>query len=221
VSSAIAVDWQPAAHMIKAAQRDAQPFEALMEKSGALLPSLGDPLNLPWPSLREEWYSDWLAWVFERMDAAGPVLRLLGFEAGVPAKAAFSVEREVAMPEGRPDIVLYCGDSVKFGVEIKTSSKPGREQLERYASGFDRDNLVLVACEDIEPGGWRFRSWRHVALNLRTWAAGWLREGRAIDAAMTLALCGAVEQNLLGFGSNKPQAQAYIEEWLGENRHGR
>jgi hypothetical protein len=82
------------------------------------------------------------------------------------------------------------------------------------------DRVVLLARENTEPGEWGFRSWRQVALGLRTWAARWLREGRTLDAIMTLALCGAVEQNVLGFRSNGAK-QTYIEEWLRENGHGK
>jgi hypothetical protein len=220
MSSAAAADWRPAARMIRALRRDERPLHALLKESAAAFPGLGDPLKLPWFNLREEWYSDLLAWVFERMNTAEPVLRLLGFEAGSAARGEFSVYREVPTPQGRPDLVIYCGGSVKFGVEIKTTSTPKRDQLERYVPQFDRGNLVLLAPEDIGPGDWRFRSWKQVALGLRTWAARWLREGRTLEAAVTLALCGAVEQNLLGLASNGPK-QAHIEEWLRENRYGK
>jgi hypothetical protein len=224
MSSPAAVDWRPAARMIKAAKQDARPLGALLKESAAAFPRLGDPLKQTWSGLREEWYADGLVWVFKRQDVAAPILRLLGREPGSLARAEFSVEREVSMPEGRPDVIIYCGDSVKFGVEIKTTSAPDLDQLKRYVSVLGAGNVVLVAKEapeDIEPGGWSFRSWRQVALGLRTWAARWSRDGRTLEAAMTLALCGAVEQHLLGLGSNGPRAQAYIEEWLRENRHGK
>jgi hypothetical protein len=38
-----------------------------------------------------------------------------------------------------------------------------------------------------------------------------------MQAAMTLAFCGAVEQNLIGYGRagiNTPETARYIESWL-------
>ena len=79
--------------------------------------------------------------------------------------------------------------------------------------------LAVDQPEDL-PTDWRFCSWKTVSMGLRTWAAEWLREKRQIKAALTLAFCGAVEQNLLGSGKglNAPRTAEYLETWLERNR---
>ena len=203
-----------------------------------MFPGLGDPLD---PTVdfdthrwldgsREESYSDWLAWILDRQGESGPVLRLFGLKPGPLALSTCRVDREVVTAQGRPDLVIRCGRGNRgtFAVEIKTASEAGDDQLSRYLTWLKTQpapqGLVLLAInepdENLPSDRWGFRSWEEVSAGLRTWAWKWLRDGRGLDAAMTLAFCGAVEQNLVGLGSsglNAPRTVRYLEQWLERN----
>jgi hypothetical protein len=225
--------------MVAAAEKDAdaatQILGALLKNSSAnAFPGLGDPLETDFgvhrwlKGAREESYSDWLAWIIDRQAKAERILPLFGIEAGVLAGKTCLADREVCTPQGRLDLVVNRGERAVLAVEIKTSSEPDEEQLDRYLAWLKqrRDSLGLVLLaidlpEGLGPGGWSFCSWRDVSVRLRGWASIWLREGRPMYAAMTLAFCGAVEQNLLGFRSDglaAPAMAEYLEQWLEKYR---
>jgi hypothetical protein len=135
--------------------------------------------------------------------------------------------REFSTQHGRPDLVLRFGDAT-LAVEVKTVSEVGDDQLRRYKAWLKKARaplgLVLLAIdkpEDVTTTDWHFCSWETVSAGLRTWAAAWLQEGHVIEAALTLAFCGAVEQNLLGFGSrlNAPGTVRYLDTWLGRDKN--
>jgi hypothetical protein len=224
--------------MVAAAEKDAdaaaQILGALLKRSSAnTFPGLGDPLEIDFrmhrwlKGTREESYSDWLAWIIDRQAKAERILPLFGIEAGVLAGKACSADREVCTPRGRLDLVINCGERA-LAIEIKTSSEPDEGQLKRYLAWLkqrrDPLGLVLLAIdlpERFEPDDWSFCSWRDVSVRLRKWASIWLGEGRLMYAAMTLAFCGAVEQNLLGFksdGLSAPAMAQYLEQWLEKYR---
>ncbi len=241
--SPFAATWHPAASMIGAAERDAvgsqQALQRLAGRSSTrMFPGLGDPLDATldfdthrWLSgSREEAYTDWLAWILNRRGECGPVLRLFGLKPGPLARSTCRADREVETAQGRLDLVIRCGAGGTrgtFGIELKTVSEPGDDQLSRYLEWLKTQpapqGLVLLAVnqpENPSSDRWRFRSWEEVSAGLRTWARKWLREGRGILAAMTLAFCGAVEQNLVCLGSsglNVPRTVRYLEEWLEQN----
>ena len=236
-----AVDWTPALRMKDAAEKDAEEsrkvLKGLFECSEAEhFPGFGDPLDLD-PDLdfgahrwlkdsREEAWSDWLAWILERKRDGGQVLRLFGLDPALAAGTTCTARREVCIPDGRLDLVVRFGDATLL-VEIKTSSKVGEGQLEDYSAWLKRQSAplapVVLAVEEPEnlpAKGWQFCSWETVSMGLRTWASEWLREKRQIKAALTLAFCGAVEQNLVGFGKglNAPRTAEYLEKWLERNK---
>jgi hypothetical protein len=234
------VPWEPAARMVAAAEKDAdaatQILGALLKNSSAnTFPGLGDPLEIDFSrhrwlkGAREESYSDWLAWIIDRQAKAGRILPLFGIEAGILAGETCSADREFCTPRGRLDLIINCGERAVLAVEIKTSSEPDDEQLKRYLAWLKqrRDSLGLVLLaidlpEGFEPGDWSFCSWRDVSVRLRGWASIWFGEGRLMYAAMTLAFCGAVEQNLLGFrsdGLTAPAMAEYLEQWLEKYRN--
>jgi hypothetical protein len=236
----VQVPWEPAARMVAAAEKDAdvaaQILGALLKNSSAdTFPGLGDPLEVDFGAhrwlrgAREESYSDWLAWIINRQAKSERILPLFGIEAGALAGKTCSADRECCTPRGRLDLVINCDESAVLAVEIKTSSEPDDEQLKRYLALLKqwRDSLGLVLLaidlpENLGLGDWTFCSWRDVSVRLRRWASIWLAEGRLMDAAMTLAFCGAVEQNLLGFSSDGISAPAmaeYLEEWLEKYRN--
>ena len=209
--------------------------DLLKRSSANTFLGLGDPLEVDFGAhrwlrgAREESYSDWLAWIIDRQAKAERILPLFGIEAGLSAGENCFADREFCTPQGRLDLVINCGGRAVLVVEIKTSSEPDGEQLKRYFAWLEqrRDSLGLVLLatdlpEDLEPSGWSFCPWREVSAGLRRWASIWLGEGRLMDAAMTLAFCGAVEQNLLGFrsdGLTAPAMAEYLEQWLEKHRN--
>lgn len=149
------------------------------------------------------------------------------------------INREFKIPDGRPDLVVEFGNRLLVIVEIKT--KPFdrdavRNQLTRYARWIpdpgnppQRTLCCFVAVEFGEfdcPSPFEPLPWRDLTLRMREQAREWIRASKnqppdrndLIRAAMTLAFCGAVEQNLLGL-SGKPVlfrtrfSAQYLEEW--------
>jgi len=201
---------------------------------------------------REEAYSDWLGWILDQIGDAGRVLRLLGVSDKKLLRACASEEpiinREFTIPDGRPDLVVEFGKRLLIVVEIKTKSfdsVAARDQLERYARWIpdprNRPQQVLCYFAAVEFGEFDDLStfvpspWRELTLRMREQAREWIRASKnqppnrnyLIRAAMTLAFCGAVEQNLLGL-SGKPvmfrtrlSAEYLKEGRKGEGRRGR
>jgi len=233
------VPWEPAAKMIAAAERDTGratvALSELMKATAMELPGVGDdPLRADFGAHRwlkkehELAYSDWLAWILEQRNDSGAALSLFGKDPGMLGGTPCDVERECCIPEGRLDLVVRCGTAA-LAVEIKTTSEPDEEQLGRYVQWLSREKqplgLVLLAVSKPEspvPNEWSFRAWREVASGLRMWAAEWCGRGQLMQAAMTLAFCGAVEQNLLGYSRasiNAPETARYIESWLEQRKY--
>jgi len=230
-------DWTAASHMIEAAEKDAREsrrvLRGLFERSEAeRFPGFGDPLDLDYGAhrwlkgSREEAWSDWLAWILSQDGNSRHVLRLFGLDPALAAAATCNVEREVWTRYGRPDMVVRFGAKTLV-VEIKTVSEVRENQLDDYPDWLKTQDdpfefVLLLAVDEPEnlPTGWQFCSWENVSMGLRDWASGWLREKRQIHAALTLALCGAVEQNLLRFGRglNAPRTAEYLKTWLERNR---
>ena len=194
-------------------------------------------------SEREETYSDWLGWILDQIKDAGQVLKLLGVRDKKLLRVCASekpvINRELKIPDGRTDLVVEFGNRLLVIVEIKTKSfDPDivREQLTRYASWIpdprNRPNQTrhyFAAVEFVEfecPKEFEPLPWRELTLRMREQAGEWIQASRGkpqnggdlILAAMTLAFCGAVEQNLLGLSGEpvmfrtRPSAE-YLEEW--------
>ena len=233
-----AVDWTPASEMISAAERDAAASQRILDdllatSSRRKFPRLGDPLDVDFGAhrwlrdSREEAWSDWLAWILQLNRDTRQVLKLFGLKPTLVTAGCCEIERERSTQNGRLDLVLHFGDATLV-VEVKKASEVGDDQLSRYDAWLKKASsslgLVLLAIdepENLTTKGWRFCSWESVSTGLRTWAVAWLRQGRVIEAALVLAFCGAVEQNLLGFGSrlNAPKAARYLETWLGQDKN--
>jgi hypothetical protein len=191
-------------------------------------------------SKREEAYSDWLGWILEQIKDAGQVLKLLGVQdEELLLKCASEdplVKREFAIPDGRLDLSIDFGKHLFVIVEIKTKSfdeDAVQDQLKKYARWAQeqpRPTLCYFAAvesgEFACPAGFEPLPWRELALRIRAQARDWISASKRpplggrdlIRAAMILAFCGAVEQNLLRL-SGKPvrfRAQAsaeYLREW--------
>ncbi len=234
----VEVPFEPLRRMIDAAERDGEVASrrlvGLFEQSElALYPGVGDPLSAKlslgshrWlAGHREEAYSDWLAWILDRQEDSSRVLRLFGIDAPANAHEELTVDREVCISDGRPDLVIRHPLLGVLCVEVKTKSEPREGQLRDYLKWLARKgsqlDLVLLAVDLPEdqplPEHCRFCSWKQVSLGLRAWASGWLRSGKIYDAVMTLAICGAVERNLLSMGRDGLKAVRtadYLEEVL-------
>jgi hypothetical protein len=233
-----AVDWKAASSMIAAAEKDAeksrQVLKVLFKRSAERFPGFGDPLDTGlnfgahrWlKDSREEAWSDWLAWILEQKEDSAQVLDLFRLDPAPGAGTTCKAKREFCTPDGRLDLVVRFGSATLL-VEIKTISKVGEFQLEDYSAWLKRQSAPLTPLllardepENLKTKGWGFCSWETVSMGLRTWASEWLGEGRRIQTALTLAFCGAVEQNLLGFGKrlNAPRAAEYLKGWMERNR---
>jgi hypothetical protein len=194
-------------------------------------------------SEREEAYSAWLGWILELIEDPVQVLKLLGVRdrelVDVCSPEKPLVDREVRIPDGRLDLVVEFGKRLLVIIEVKTKSFDPvavRDQLEGYARWIpdprnrpQRTLRYFAAVEFNEfgcPGPFEPLQWRELTLRMREQAREWVRSSKKlplsgsdlIRAAMTLAFCGAVEQNLLGLSGKpamfrtRPSAE-YLEEW--------
>jgi hypothetical protein len=194
-------------------------------------------------SEREEAYSDWFGWILEQIGDARRMLRLLGVRDRRLLRACAAekpvINREFKIPDGRPDLVVEFGQRLLVIVEVKTKGfnrVAVRDQLAKYARWIpdprnppQRTLCYFVAVEFGEfdcPSPFEPLPWRDLTLRMREQAREWIRASKSrspdrsdlVRAAMTLAFCGAVEQNLLGL-SGKPvifrtrSSAEYLEEW--------
>lgn len=220
--------WEPVDQVVQAARRvwDAQAsrVRALIEESNQRHRPLRDPLLIGlglhrWLSTeREEAYSDWLEWIIKQLP--GPdVLGLFGIDVPVGAARAagtFSTKREewVKLDHWssykKLDLVIRYAASVLIVVEVKVTdaeqadTAKQREYAE-WAKGqrIDHTRLVLLANAGAKPDYEDFRlvTWQHLCVKLRRVLPELIRSAKMdiVQAALTLAFVGAVEQNLLGF----------------------
>jgi hypothetical protein len=242
--------WQAADELLRVARAADRSARDGLAKSLAISNRSFDPLADPlaihfrghrWlSSEREEAYSDWFGWILEQIDAAGRVLKMLGVRDRNLLRECASekpiINREIKIPDGRPDLIVEFGKRLLVIVEIKTKSFDGvavLDQLKRYTRWIQnrpqRTFCYFAAVEFGEfdcPAGFEPLPWRELTLRMREQAWEWVRASKKqprngsdlIRAAMTLAFCGAVEQNLLGLSGKpvmfrtRPSAE-YLEEW--------
>jgi hypothetical protein len=220
--------------MIRAAERDAdaslQVLDRLLARSKIRLRGIDDPLGVDFGAhrwlteAREEAWSDWLAWILEQNGDTRQILKLFELDPTGEAGNIHDLRREHSTQNGRLDLVIEYGNETLV-VEVKTKSAMDEDQLSKYDDWVKRARAsrgsILLAIDDPGPliEGWQFRSWETVSMGLRTWACGWL-EKRRIEATLTLAFCGAIEKNLLGFGEklNARKMVEYLETWLGRKQ---
>lgn len=226
----------------------------LLESSDRQLAPLSDPLRLGfhghrWLDLqheREESYSDWLAWLLERMDSPEQVLQVFGLENTELGKLVGDKEVTVSREESistldgrkRTDIVIRFGNEGVLLVEVKIRELEevgGAENVpiyHRWLEGVQPDpkrrHAILLVPTPIEPpcDEWDVRTWEDVSLNLRRQAAQHVStQGKSMLTAITLCFAGAVEQNVLGLDGtgaaiSAPQTALYLEQFLKEVNHG-
>jgi hypothetical protein len=207
---------------------------------------LADPLAIDFgvhrwlSSEREEAYSDWLAWILTQIADPRRILKLFGVQdENLLEECALEepkIKRESNTDVGRPDLVVWFGNRLLVVIEIKTKwfDEIGvNAQLIGYAKWAkdqrqpSRRFFVPVEFASFDPpAGFKSLPWRELALRLRKLALEWIQEstmGRLngsylVSAAMTLAFCGAVEQNLLRFSKTPKLFRAlasaeYLEDW--------
>lgn len=141
----------------------------------------------------------------------------------------------IASSSRRLDLLLQFGNQLFVVAEIKTKCfdrEEVREQLTEYAGWAAHQPVptqcffIAVESDDFDcPEGFEFVSWRDLSLRLRAIALPWIRGVQGlkgaplIAAAMLLASCGSVEQNLLELSSERKKFSAlasaqYLREFL-------
>jgi hypothetical protein len=216
--------------------------ELLRASSDAFVP-LADPLAIDFgahrwlSSEREEAYSDWLEWVLKQIGNAGQILRLLGMQDEDLVRECASekpdIKREFPVKGGRLDLLITFGNRLLVIVEIKTKLFDEDEvlsQLGRYRKWiqgqhqYEQSHSYFLA---VDPGDFSSQEqfvplhWRELALRMREQARAWTRAQNGSDivrAAMIVAFCGAVEQNLLGLSGKRVVFRnrvsvEYLKEW--------
>lgn len=222
----------------------------LLKISNQTFEPLADPLAIDfgahrWLSgEREEAYSDWFEWILKQIADAGALLKLFEVQDEKLllecASLKPTINREFTIDDGRPDLVVKFGNSLLVIVEIKTKwfdEDAVRDQLKRYAQ-WAKNQSQPRRCYFVSTGSGEFvreygfepLPWRELAFRMREQARRWVQASEnqplngedLIRAAMTLAFCGAAEQNLIGL-SGKPGrftnqfSAKYLTEWSARN----
>lgn len=213
-------DWSAVSRLVVAAKpyllANASDLKALLDQScrdfGMPDPLLTDLGAHRWLE-KENSYSDWLAWVLERLEPSA-VFEVLGVDPPQDAGKCH-IQRESQLGERYIDLLIRFDRIRDYAivVEVKTYDEQyGKHQryIELLKRTFGKDMpCVLVANHDrIEKTfGFKLRPWRKVAFALRSKIAEYAARqaaGDRIITAMMLAFVAAVEQNLLGLSPEAP-----------------
>ena len=218
------LDWSPVGRLIDAAElhllEQAHELRGLLTKSsdkfGMDDPLLNDLGTHRWID-KETSYSDWLAWVLERLEPSD-VLELL--DVTPPFNPQHSgkcqVQRESQLDKRYIDLLIRFDREPGYaiGVEIKTYDDEYPKQ-EHYLKSLRRlyDNdvpCILITIDDIREDdryGFTPRLWRKMTFVLREKIAKYAEknDGNQIIMALMLGFVAAVEQNLLGFSPAAPR----------------
>lgn len=226
-------DWSAVDELIEAVEpllvEHSKALRELLEQSRGQLgfcdPLLDDLAVHRWLEKdREESYSDWLAWVLDRLNDSSVVLSVLGVRNPVFVSKCtgqrYCVEREAGVKEGctgsngRVDLVVHFGEPefAVLGVEVKTEDENYEKQrgYRQSLRGVCRDvECVLVANREVPEDrlfGFKLQTWEELSIELRRAIAKYVesRSGNA-TSAMMLGFVAAIEQNLLGYGTAAPR----------------
>lgn len=226
-------DWSAVVALIEAVEprlrEDSRDLRELLDSSTNRL-KLTDPLLSDlgvhrWlVKDREESYSDWLAWVLERLGNARVVLRVLGVQnpqfVSTCDRQSYWVEREAQVEEGwlgsegRIDLLIHFGEPevAMLGVEVKTTDENYEKQrgyIKSLRKLCRRAEGVLVAIPDVPRDrlfGFGLRKWQDLGMALRRAIAEYVQSHDDLTmAAMMLGFMGAIEQNLLDYGVAAPR----------------
>ena len=213
-------------------------LENLFTKSDLRLHPFVDPLrgDLTMPLIlaneREESYSAVLEWLIRRLPAH-EVSQVFGLDdSSTDQSQPWETARECQVRHGdqigRLDLVLRRNGRCRVVFEVKT--KPhAEEDLRKHELYCEAIRAAPDMCEcekvflaqrdeDMDLGGFCFRSWRQVCLGLRRNSRSVISARPYGEAALFLALLGAIEQNLLDLNreSNAPALVSYLQEHLEE-----
>lgn len=213
------VDWKPVGAMLGAAKSDSVHEERrllrVLAKSRRLLRPLDDPLDANfglhrWLShVREEAYSDWLAWLLLQLDAER-VLRLLRAcdHPSLTAKyreVPVQVDREVEIRGGRLDIKISARDRLLLIVEVKkvaaedadTDKQRGYTEHAHVEKAEFASVLLVTDAVEQDYEGFRPLKWSELCIALRQLLPELSSQLRLVRTAMFSAFIGAIERNLL------------------------
>lgn len=178
---------------------------------------------------REEAYSRWLQWAFSRMtpQELTSILSLphLAEYCDGSSGCRLIVRREVRVnhghegKSGRLDLLIEVGDSAVVVIEVKVGPPSNTEKQDGYVRSLTDDptfaqrkhfHLLLVTLSDQEVfHGFEVRRYAPLCRNLRRLAVQWLAPDRPVsdtgpmEAALLLAVCAAIETNLLGLSAGQ------------------
>jgi len=206
------------------------------ENSDLRLHPFADPLcgDLLMPFVlaedREESYSAVLEWLIHRLPAHEVAQVFDLGDSGADQSQPWETKREYQVSHGgqngRLDLVLRRNGKCQVVIEVKTKAYV-EEDLRKHKLYCDAIREELDMCEservflaqrneDMDLGGFCFRSWRQVCLRLRRSSRSVIRSRPYGEAALFLALLGAIEQNLLDLNpkSNAPALVRYLQEHL-------
>jgi hypothetical protein len=217
-------DWNAVLRLIHAAQpcldEEAEKLNNLFDDWSRRFGGLQDPLLTDlgvhrWLG-RETSYSDWLAWVLERLPTRS-VLDVLGVQPPFDPNSAgrVAVYREYPLDGRFIDLLVHFDAQPQYaiGVEIKTWDEQYEKQSDYFRSlqaRYADPACVLIALrEDLgkDVFGFSPRSWSKVAFVLREQIAEYVQGSATrniIVAAMMLGFVAAVEQNLLELPAGPP-----------------
>ena len=179
---------------------------------------------------REESYSAVLEWLIHRLPASD-VGQIFGLDdSGTDQSAAWQTVREYQIRYGdeigRLDLILRRNRRCYLIIEVKTRPyiEEDLRKHKRYCAAIReapdmcKAEKVFLAQRDegLDLGGFRFRSWWQVCSALRQSSQSVIKTKPYGEAALFLALLGAIEQNLLDLNpkSNAPTVVRYLQEIL-------
>ena len=214
--------WSPVRVVVEAYQgmleRRHAELEPLLQRWDEALAALGgDPTHVDWDRFRplrlerEEDWSDWLAFLFERSETGAFAGALFGEpRASWDGLARPRIEREVTAGGYRADLIIRWTDGRFAHVEVKTgdpslgkTGATGRAMRQRYGSPPSNwsDWILLLAWQQSD---WDARG--HREIGSLTWdaVAVALRQGLRSREPVTWqawawAFVGAIEQILIGY----------------------
>jgi len=226
-------NWSAVKRLIDAAEPylrgEAATLKGLLErwsdKFGMQDPLLNDLGAHRWID-KETSYSDWLAWVLERLEPSA-VFDILSVNPPFNHVdiGRCHVRRESQLDERYIDLLIFFDKKPDYviGVEVKTDDEQyvkQKDYLKSLRFRFDDPPCVLIAIPEEIPkdlGGFTLRPWRKVAYALREKIAEYAGKNGAenrIVTAMMLGFVAAVEQNLLGFSAAAPRRVSRNEPTL-------
>ncbi len=197
----------------------------------------GDPHSRDWARFRalrrhrEEDWSDWLAQLIEDSETGWFAWRVLGASEGRTSAAdyvAVEVQREVSRDGFRADLVVLWSDATYTHIEVKVGDEAlektretGLKMEELFRGIAERRSDILLLLPEQRPA-WealqkrqslpttyiRVLDWVDIAVSLRD-ALRTARREPPLWRAFAYALCGAVEQDLLGVQS-RPGAGHWV-----------